>query len=250
MPQSDISVSLVVGGQTMPVNGARMRQVGRVMMQFLKFELEKIAAEMVARLRRLYQVHKRQRIDGEPSLQERLAHALYQETVLIDRGGGVPDVQMSLFNLEQVYRRTSNRGKGDPAYPGWFALFESGYQGRMGESRVYGFLPLGQALALAQQAGERLNLDAGDKQNLLQYVQDRMAGKHGEGIMVALHEPLFFAYPEFGRAEKFVEPHEGFNAWNIYRQMITEARAGGYHPVKQAMERARARTLQWLRTGQ
>lgn len=231
----DVSVYLSVdGGATShPVTARQLRNAGAMIMVEMRKQLDQIVKSFITDLYIQYKAHARNRIDGSPNLMSQLQSSLATKLEYIPNGE-IPELQAYAFDLEEAYAKTQARNVHQP-HGSWFGLFEDDHDGRRHGSRWYGFLALDHALRLADQCADQLFPDKpGQRADLKNHVRENMAGRHGEGIMVRLGEPLFFAYPEFGTALGHgVEPHPGFTAWNIYMSLLNGPRfapTGPYNP--------------------
>jgi hypothetical protein len=127
-----------------------------------------------------------------------------------------------VFDLSYMDRIT--RGEGKKTWTrGWFLRFVDEHPGYKHGSRDWGFLPQSHARRLAEQCISMMRLDREKANALRQLVEQKFKGRHDEGededgIMVKLDKPLFFEYPQFGKAEKYVRFHPGYFSWNIFSQ--------------------------------
>jgi hypothetical protein len=134
--------------------------------------------------------------------------------------------------------------------PGWFALFEHGGVGYHHGSEKYGFIVIERAVELAEGAADLYEMPDNQKADFVAYVQEVFAGRHGEGIMVELDQPLFFAYPDYGTARDLgVSPHGGFKPWNtiIDTEGPDSAKVGGTDVLSRQLAWALKSTHQRIR---
>jgi hypothetical protein len=190
------------------ITADQVERLGPNIEKAMEKELQRAGEKLEGLLREKYLVSigERPRVDGAESLRDRVMAAIYAH---VDRqsGGftlGVFDNQIA----EAEY--PSDNVKGDRSL---FELLEEGYDG----SKAHGFVPLDDALSLADECANDLDLPDSARANLKGHVAEAFQGKHGEGIMVdVFNEPLFFAYPEFGTAfEHGYLPHAGWEGWGV-----------------------------------
>ena len=160
----------------------------------------------------------------------------------IDRAGG--EVMILVFDLLHMDLATRDEGRWTEG-EGWFMkrIREGSAGTRTGHSYAYGFIKLDMALQLAQEASSHDK--ESERQKFLTYVRVNFAGRHGEGIMVGLDNPLFFTRPNFGTARDHgVVPHPGYIRWTFLKDVDATdnardaARNGGQHWILDLLERA------------
>lgn len=152
-----------------------------------------------------------------------------------------------IFDLARMDRATQNEGR-KTGSRGWFMKFVDGHEGRRHGSQEWGFLSLQHAKRLAEQCIVQQNLGKEAAAELRQLVATKFKGKHNEGdeedgIMVNLKKSLFFRWPEFGKASKYVRPHPGYYGWPVFDDVTRTLRG---EKVKDALTSAIERAFQRL----
>lgn len=135
----------------------------------------------------------RPRLEGEHLL-DRLRKAMQKTVNSPER-----QVWVGMFELGMLDRMTRNEGRSTQD-KGWFMNLEDGHGDtpRHG-SKDWAYVDLDRAVELADDAANHLKLDATRRAKFVADVKEKFAGRHGNGIMVQLDEPLFFDFPEYGR---------------------------------------------------
>ena len=235
-----LSITLTGNGSTTPLDPAALGRFNQIFLAAFRIEMRELASQVLDKLHSAYEVHDiHERVDGGPGLMERLAGAFESH---IDAGPN--HFEMGIFDLEEAFQGTSQEEYGDPEYPGFFALVEDGHTGEEHGSELYGFVTLEFALSKAEYLIASFNLDPDAAENFRNYVTTKFAGKYGTGIMVLIDRPLFFEFPQFGKASKHgIRPHPGYTAWNILRNMQQRT---GKTLFTQAFENAMRRTRHQL----
>jgi hypothetical protein len=137
-------------------------------------------------------IRERPRREGQ-HLMQRLMNALNMTVRTPQR-----DVWVGVFELSVIDRLTRNEGRGTQD-KGWFLNLEDGRgEERKHGSKYFAFVELEWAVKLAEEAADRMKLQPTERANFLLDVGEKFKGRHGEGIMVNLEEPLFFQYPNYG----------------------------------------------------
>ncbi len=234
---NNVFITLDTGvGSPVRMDDRKLRRVGQILRDSVIKELQDVTNRILQTLREQYRVHDRERIRG-PMLSENLKKALVS-AVIVNRTDqfGSGDVALAAFDLDRIRELTADV---DPAGVSWWEFFEPDRK-RSGDghgSSAYGFVWLDQAVGLAYECGQQLGLGPKYTEALAAYVKENFKGKHGEGIMVELGRPLFGKYPEFGNASKHVDPHPGFEAWNILAEISHSKRMNPL--LEEAFERAK-----------
>lgn len=136
-------------------------------------------------------------------------------------------LNLNAFDLGYVDKETRGEGFGT-RNKGWFMRFADGHQGRKHVSVEWGFARHRFVMDLAMEASSLIG-DAAKRDMWLREMDTVFLGRHGEGIMVRLDEPMFAILPQFGKAGQFVTQHPGFYSWPAIGQVGQEmTRRRGY----------------------
>jgi hypothetical protein len=205
--------------------------------------------KMLANLRALYErvVRERPRFEGA-----RLRRVIMQAmSDYVARYGD--QIELGVFDLEFVKTTTHSELYGTEKQPrSLFEILEEGY----GPNDEYGWCPHDLALELAEQCLNVLGVphvnDADQRSDFLIYVDNAFFGRHGDGIMVKLTEPLFYRFPAFGTPlEHGILPHAGWAGWHVLDQAGNTPNGGGFnvatgevHWMTEAIEEAMKKAAQ------
>ena len=187
-------------------------------------------------------VRNRPRVEGA-NIKDVIVKALEQE---ITRVG--PVIALGVFNLELARQETSG--------PEWdikrgsvFEALEEGYEVRY----PWGFMPKKLAERLAEEAAQML--PEGQRLDFKVRISNAFFGRHGDGIMVNVEEPLFFEVPEFGTPLEFgILPHRQWEGWHVLEKISGPAHAraaaaqGEDHWLLALLDKAMANTLRRVQT--
>lgn len=215
MPQPDIQILLQTSpnGPGFPLSTNALEKMQGVVQQAIAAKLRPMMEKLEAEIGDAYRRQMGESSEGS-ELREAILDSLHR-TVEI-RGDQVFGGAFNVTNARAKSSYTSRNGNSGDV----FSLFErpGGAAGNANFSTRWGFIYRDHAVDLANDAVDRLGIrDTKRGQNLLNTVADRFSGKTGEGIMVYLGRgaPLFYDVPEFGEARTYIDPHRGFDAWNI-----------------------------------
>ena len=252
--QDDIEILLSKspGDPGRPITPNQLRYMHRDIRSGLKKAMAKLAADLKSELVYKYQLAIRTvERDSENSLRKKMEKAMIWE-VGMDPG----EIWMGVFDLAamedawQQDRGGNNRG--------WFNLFEDGRVQPGHGSDTHTFVTLAEAIDLANDCAEEFHLNEEKRDDLIRYVQEVFAGRHGEGIMVANDKPLFFKYPTFGSPDLHQRTtagellhkrgHPGFMAWNVISGMRRSIPQGGF--LQSFVEKVVADVLEGRYAGQ
>jgi hypothetical protein len=207
--------------------------------------MKSFGSDMIANLIQGYvrAIRVRPRIEGEHLL-ERLKSAMTMSVNTPQR-----EVWIGVFELSVIDKLTRNEGQ-ETEQQGWFINLEDGHgdEQKHGSKDFY-FIELDYAVLLAEEAADEMHLEAGDRAKFVADVNDRFKGRHGEGIMIKLDEPLFWEYPQFGalpgnngrgKARNIVgnRGHPGYAALDVLDEVGLKSRQAmkdiGYSAVNEA----------------
>lgn len=250
MNDAFIEFTMDVGGRSVPIDPGKLSLIGDIYMQEIEKALDRAGKVYLKALRRkMYtEIRQRPRIEGQP-LMRRLASAMKISLTNTSSPGAPGELHLGVFDWNAIQKATSRPGD-DIGMPGWFSLFEDGHEGFDHGSDKFGFIEVDRAVELAERVAELYRMPDGQKDEFVDYVRDAFAGRHGEGIMVELNQPLFFAYPDYGTARDLgVSPHGGFKAWNTIKKATgpDSAEPGGTDVLSRALTSALKNTHQRLR---
>jgi len=206
MSNADVTFEIEFGdGVYVALTPTMLDHLPRVVEDEIGNLLKRVAERMAWMLRDKYQtlIRERPRDEGE-SLRDQVLQAIV--TGFQRRVG---TVEVGVFDLGGVERKTRTAGHGDRSL---FEIMEEGYE----SSGPYCFVSLEAAQHLAQDCADQLHLSDKRREELLNYVNEKFRGRHGEGIMTNCFTWLFVGYPEFGTPfEHGFLPHPGWEGWNV-----------------------------------
>jgi len=211
--------------------------------------LAQVGEQMMANLRDLYLrvVHERPRNEGE-AIQKVIQKGI--EDYVVQHGD---DIELGVFNLEAVRSGTHNEAYGTEDQPrSLFDILEEGY----GPSDEYGWCGKDLAMNLAHVCLDEMHVPSNQHQAFLADVETNFAGRHGDGIMVKLAEPLFFRFPDFGTPMVHgIVPHAGWDGWHIMDGKASLPGRGGFnrltgevHWMVDAINQAMKKAVQKVQT--
>lgn len=182
------------------------------------------------------------RVAGE-SIRDVIVRALEKEVVQVG-----PVVQLGVFNLELAREETSGE-EWDIKRGSVFEALEEGYETKY----PWGFMPKKFAEKLADRAA--LFLPEGQRLEFKIRISNAFFGRHGDGIMVNVEEPLFFDVPEFGTSLEFgIVPHPKWEGWHVLDKINGPGHArvaaanGEDHWLLALLDKAMANTLRRVHT--
>ena len=193
----------------------------------LEKALNEIGAKMLSNLRALYEtvIHERPRNEGQ-DLRDVIMRGM---TDYVERNGDV--IELGVFNLSFVKETTHSESYGTAnQHRSLFEILEEGY----GPNDEWGWCPLELGMVLAEEAldKERVPKVSEDDQRatFLSYVAKKFQGRHGDGIMVKLEDPLFLRYPDFGTPLAHgIMPHAGWKGWHVFDNKGNLPADGGFN---------------------
>jgi hypothetical protein len=255
-----VGIELVTKRGITPLRIGAMAQLRRVVEKKFRLKLQLYAQGLLKDLEGQYAqklaIHTREGRNGGGETRSTgdtwraLKHALQQQ--IVQQGMAVT---MSAFDIETMARAT--RTKGFRGADGWFFLYEDGHVGYDHGNSAMGFVWTAQAVELAEACMRDMGETPGSQEwvEYRAHIERAFGGHEGEGIMVTLHEPMFFKYPAWGTAwDAGIRPYKGFEAWNILAQYRggpggakSATRKGGSHTLLKLLEQAMAEAEQELK---
>jgi hypothetical protein len=152
-------------------------------------------------------IRDRPRTSGQP-IKDVIAKSL-RKAIMISG----PVIELGAFSLEVAKEETTGPEWGK-TQRGVFAALEEGYEVKF----PWGFVSLEEATHLADQAAEMMPADK--RAEFKAHVAKAFTGRHGDGIMVKVTEPLFFEVPEFGTPlEMGFLPHGKWEGWHVLEKI-------------------------------
>ena len=219
-----------------------LNHIPQVLNEELDREMLLAAEQLEAKIRFIYgkRIREKNRGEGE-KLRDRVFRAIKHH---IDMTG--ESIGLGVFDVDQVRRDTSTPEDRVSRFSrSLFDMMEEGYSA----SKAYGFLPLDYAVELAQSAATRFEYSPTATARFLEYVKQKFAGKHGEGIMVEVFQPLFWTCEEFGDPIDYgIVPHSAWEGWHVLDTVRLPGDPSGEHWAMILVEKAMANATRKLQT--
>lgn len=152
-------------------------------------------------------------------------------------------LRLVVFNVDMLDMATRDEGYNTHGR-GWAMRFIDGHEGRRHGGEGWGFIEHDYAMKLAKECANEFISTERKKEVWLTEIDHVFKGRHGEGIMVRLDKPLFFMFPKFGLAKKFVNQHPGFMSWpaiGLVGQEMTRRDGWVADELQDALDRAIAK---------
>jgi hypothetical protein len=219
---SDISIQLDLNGgfRGRNITPDGLRRLPGLMVKELNSTMKLTAQYVLGYLRHKFEAMYREKprnqnyLNADPRLLKQRLAAAYISEVKRNKD----EIIVDMFDYRFAEAVTRNEGWRTGSV-GWFKFFADAHAGRAHGSTRFGFISHRLAMDLAEKCADKYIHDEGKKLEWLGDMDRAFKGKHDDpdddknGIMVDLDKPLFFRFPDFGKAGKFTHRHHGFHSW-------------------------------------